>query len=69
MMKPTHPIWQTVHAVAIITACAGAMWLNATNFDATEIKALLQIGLAVGGLNVASGWMARRGERMERMEP
>ncbi len=51
-MKATqanHPIWHTLHAAVIILAFGFAMWMNASNFDHTEISALLEASPLIGG--------------------
>ena len=59
-MNPFHPIWQTVHWVAVIGMVGFVLWLNASNFDHTELQSIIQIGIGLAGLFGAQSWMARR---------
>lgn len=46
---PKHPLWRTIHAVSItLVACLGTgsiLWMNASNFDSTELNSVIQVGI------------------------
>lgn len=46
---PKHPLWRTLHAMAItLVACVGTgaiLWMNASNFDSTELNSVIQVGI------------------------
>lgn len=40
-----HPIWVAVKYVSVILAVGFVSWLNASNFDETELKMLFEVSL------------------------
>lgn len=49
MPDQNHPLWATVRFCALCVACTFVLWKNASNFDETEIKAILEIAIMAGG--------------------
>ena len=43
-----HPIWKTLHLLVVV----GSLWLNANSFDETEMKAIGQIILMSGAIEL-----------------
>jgi len=39
-----HPMWRLLQTTSYLLFAAFVMWLNASNFDETELKALFYIG-------------------------
>jgi len=44
MSNPDHPVWRLAQTTLYVIFAAFVMWLNASHFDETELKALLFIG-------------------------
>lgn len=40
MQSPSHPIWAIIRLAICMTALCVILWINASHFDATEIKTL-----------------------------
>jgi hypothetical protein len=64
-MGNVHPIWKTVHWVCIIPVVGVAMYFNATAFDETELKALAQIAIALGGWFGVQHMVERKARKVE----
>ena len=47
-----HPVWTIVQHSVYLTALILVLWINASNFDGTEIKTILQMGGAALGYKV-----------------
>ena len=45
MKHSNHPIWATIDTLVIGCLVLGGLWITATNFDASELKA---IGIIIG---------------------
>ena len=52
-----HPCWQTLHWVLIIGIVGVVLKINATTFDETEMRSLVQIGVALAGAMGAKTWL------------
>ena len=50
MNSPTHPIWSLIRLTMLMVVLTVILWINATKFDATEVKALVQYFLAAASL-------------------
>ena len=44
LKNANHPVWRLGMTVAYLMFAAFIMWVNASNFDETELKALTWIG-------------------------
>ena len=62
-MKQNHPIWRTVHATALIAAVGVVLYVNASNFDSTEIKSIAEIAAVIAGAQGLSWWNRRDKDR------
>jgi hypothetical protein len=47
--KSDHPAWALLRLAVIMIPITGVLWLNASKFDMTELKSLLQLGIVLGG--------------------
>jgi hypothetical protein len=56
-MNLDHPLWQTIHWVLVIAVIGVVLRLNASSFDETEIRSLVQIALALAGMLGAKAWV------------
>ena len=43
-----HPIWPIIRLGVMLTALVGALYVNATKFDATELKTILIVAFVAG---------------------
>lgn len=61
---PKHPLWPLVRLSILMLTLVLVLWLQASNFDQTEIKAIILIFLAAagveGGLQVVNRKMDKR---------
>ena len=55
-----HPIWKTVHWVAIIAVVSVALYFNADEFDSTEYKSIAEIAAAVAAMMGVQTWLAKK---------
>ena len=51
LSDPQHPIWNLCRTIVVGGLAAFVMWLNASNFDHTEHKAILQMFIAYIGID------------------
>jgi len=49
MKNPNHPIWSLLHLVVVLAFVTLFSWLNASNFDGTEVQMLIESAVAIGG--------------------
>lgn len=54
-----HPIWPIVSSVVYLSFATLFLYLNASNFDSTEVITLGQIALASGGIEVVKKKLAK----------
>lgn len=47
--RSDHPGWAILRLAVIMVPVTVVLWLNASRFDSTEIKALLELGIVLGG--------------------
>lgn len=47
--KTDHPGWSFARLALVMVPVTGVLWLNASKFDQTELKALLELGIMLGG--------------------
>lgn len=45
-LPATHPLWRTIHAVAVTAAAGAVLLLTASTPDITEVRSTLMIGAA-----------------------
>ena len=50
-MKNIPPAYYIIDGLAKFAIIVGAMWFNASNFDKTEVTALVMIALGAGGID------------------
>jgi len=59
MAPATHPVWSLIRLAILMTAAVLCLWINASNFDMTEIKSLIGIFLAASASEGALSRIAR----------
>jgi len=62
-MRTHHPIWQTFHWAVILLLVGSVLKWNATNFDWTEIKSIVEIGFALAGIFGGQTFIAERNRK------
>ena len=48
-MTSDHPIYATIRFISLTAAVTFLLWVNASSFDETEVKTILEIAVVVGG--------------------
>lgn len=56
-----HPIWKTINVAVLLTVSGLVLWLNASNFDETELKAIAAIVGSMTGWNVLQSKLESKG--------
>lgn len=56
-----HPIWKTINTAVVFAGATLFLWLNASHFDETEIKAIAGIMATSGGWNWIQSRLERKG--------
>lgn len=59
MHDPKHPIWAIVRTTIMLIALVVVLWVNASNFDATEIRTIIAMFLAAIGAETATKFLAK----------
>ena len=54
MHDSSHPIWAIIRTAVLLLALVVVLWLNATNFDDTEIRTIIAMFLAAIGAETAT---------------
>jgi hypothetical protein len=49
MFPQDHPIWRIANLAVVLLGTALVMWVNASDFDETELRALIEIMMVMGG--------------------
>ena len=49
-----HPIWAIIRTSVLLLSLVVLLWLNATNFDETEIRTIIAMFLAAIGTETAT---------------
>jgi len=50
MGEAKHPIWTSLRLIVLMSTMSFVLWLNATNFDETEMKSIIWVFLAATGV-------------------
>jgi hypothetical protein len=48
-----HPLWRLLTMSVILGFLTVILWLNASNFDRTELTSILEMAIAIGGWELA----------------
>jgi len=59
MHHPKHPIWAIIRTAIMLLALVIVLWVNASNFDSTELKTIVAMFLAAIGAETATKFMAK----------
>lgn len=62
MSNPDHPLWHLCYTVAVILALSFSLWLNASSFDKTELKTILEFGVVIAGAKGAELLVRKKGK-------
>ena len=57
---PTHPVWQLIRLAILMLTLSFVLWLNASNFDETEIKTIIWVFMAAAGVEGLSRFTIRK---------
>ena len=57
--NPEHPIWGITRLLIVMTALVVTLWLNASNFDETELKTIITMFIVAAGAEGATGFISR----------
>lgn len=49
MSAPQHPVWSLLRLAVVMVALCVTLWVNASQFDATEIKSIVTMFLVAAG--------------------
>ena len=60
MSDPWHPIYATIRFCALAIAVTFVLWKNASNFDETEIKTIIEIAILAGGYEGLQSFATRK---------
>lgn len=58
MNDPKHPIWAIIRTGILLLALIVVLWVNASNFDGTELKTIVAMFLAAIGAEAATKLMS-----------
>ncbi|QDP52446.1 MAG: hypothetical protein Unbinned1606contig1000_5 [Prokaryotic dsDNA virus sp.] len=56
----SHPIWSILRTVILILGLTGLLYLNANNFDATELTTIIEMIVLAGGFEAAKKVLAKK---------
>lgn len=62
LLDPAHPVWSLLRLVILMGTMTLVLWLNASNFDITEIRSLITVFLVAAGLEGGSQTLHRFGK-------
>lgn len=48
--NPKHPVWRLANVIVVMSCLTVVLWTNAQDFDATEIRSLVEMGAIIIGL-------------------
>ena len=65
MNKPTHPIWEIARIAVWGAIVIGVLFVTASQFDETEIKAWSLILGGGGAASMGINWIQKRSEKDE----
>ena len=60
MSDPGHPLYATIRFCALAVAVTFVLWKNASNFDETEVKTILEIAVLAGGYEGIQSYATRK---------
>lgn len=60
MPHAQHPIWPILRTTIILSALIIVLYINASHFDITEIRAIITMFLALIGAEGATSFLAKR---------
>lgn len=60
MSDPHHPIWRLIQTAMYLFAAFVFLWMNASNFDHTEWKTLIELGAVIGGAELIKAKLSQR---------
>lgn len=49
MKNPNHPIWGIIRLAVLMVSLVIVLWMNATNFDETELRSIVIVFLVAAG--------------------
>jgi hypothetical protein len=49
MNNPSHPVWSLLRLLIFMAALVVTLWMNATSFDATEIRTIITMFVVASG--------------------
>ncbi len=52
-------MWATIRFVVLVVATSIILWLNASHFDETEIRTIVEIAIIAGGYETLGSWINR----------
>lgn len=58
MNDPKHPIWAIIRTAILLLALIVVLWVNASNFDGTELKTIVAMFLAAIGAETTTKLMS-----------
>ena len=56
LSNPQHPLWATFRFSIVVIGVTFILWGNASSFDETEIKTILEIAILSGGYEGFMAW-------------
>lgn len=60
MQSADHPIWSLLRLVVLMLTLTFTLWINASNFDDTEIRTIIWVFMAAAGTEGMSQLLRRR---------
>lgn len=49
MKNPDHPLWKLLRLLILMAAMTAILWVNASDFDVTEVKSVVMMLFALAG--------------------
>lgn len=65
MPAADHPVWPIVRLLVLFFGLMGILYVNATKFDANELRILIGFVIFSGVAEVGAKWASSRKERPE----
>jgi hypothetical protein len=54
-----HPVWRILTMCVVLGFLTLILWVNASNFDRTELTSILEMAIAIGGWEFARSKMEK----------